>query len=151
MFPTYLQIVSKEKMYIYKIMHTHHLYIYIYIYIHSFSGSSDSKETSAMRETRVWSLGWEDPLEKEMATHSNILARRILWTEHPGRPQSMGLQRDTTEQLSHIKLYIYVYRERLRNKHGKMLTAAEFSYKICNFHCIFLPLLCGMKFLKIKN
>ena len=53
MFPTYLQIVSKEKMYIYKIMHTHHLYICIYIYIHSFSGSSDSKETSAMRETRV--------------------------------------------------------------------------------------------------
>ena len=47
----------------------------------------------AMRETRVWSLGWEDPLEKEMATHSNILTWRIPWREEPGRLQSMGSQR----------------------------------------------------------
>ena len=46
-----------------------------------------------MWEARVRSLGWEDPLEKEMATHSSILAWRIPWTEEPGRPQSMGLQR----------------------------------------------------------
>ena len=45
-----------------------------------------------MKETRVRSLGWEDPLEKEMATHSSILAWRIPWTEEPGRLQSMGLQ-----------------------------------------------------------
>ena len=38
----------------------------------------------AMRETQVQSLGWEDPLEKEMATHSNILAWKIPWTEEPG-------------------------------------------------------------------
>ena len=44
----------------------------------------------AMQETWVRSLGWEDPLEKEMATHSSILACRILWTEEPGRLQSMG-------------------------------------------------------------
>ena len=49
--------------------------------------------TAAMRETRVWSLGWEDPLEKEMATHSSILAWKIPWMEKPGRLQSMGLQR----------------------------------------------------------
>ena len=48
---------------------------------------------STMRETRVRSLGREDPLEKEMATHSNILAWKIPWTEEPGRLQSMGLQR----------------------------------------------------------
>ena len=41
----------------------------------------------------VQSLGWEDALEKEMATHSSILAWRIPWTEEPGRLQSMGLQR----------------------------------------------------------
>ena len=41
----------------------------------------------------VRSLGWEDPLEKEMATHSSILAWRILWTEEPDRLQSMGSQR----------------------------------------------------------
>ena len=46
-----------------------------------------------MRETQVQSLGWEDLLEKEMATHSNILAWKIPWTEKPGRLQSMGLQR----------------------------------------------------------
>ena len=47
----------------------------------------------AMQETQVQSLGWEDPLEKEMATHSSILAWRISWTEDPGRLQSMGSQR----------------------------------------------------------
>ena len=47
----------------------------------------------AMRETRVQSLGWEDPLEKEMATYSSILAWRIPWTEEPGGLQSMGSKR----------------------------------------------------------
>ena len=50
------------------------------------------KRLPAMRETWVRSLGWEDPLEKEMATHSSILAWRIPWTEDPGRLQSMGSQ-----------------------------------------------------------
>ena len=50
----------------------------------------------AVRETWVRSLGWEDPLEKEMAAHSSALAWKIPWTERllkPGRLQSMGLQR----------------------------------------------------------
>ena len=47
----------------------------------------------AMQETRTRSLGREDPLEKEMATHSSILAWRIPWTEEPGGLQSTGLQR----------------------------------------------------------
>ena len=46
-----------------------------------------------MQETRVQSLGWEDPLEKEMAIYSSILAWRIPWTEEPGRLQPMGLQK----------------------------------------------------------
>ena len=45
------------------------------------------------QETWVQTLGWEDPLEKEMATHSSILARKIPGTEEPGRLPSMGLQR----------------------------------------------------------
>ena len=45
-----------------------------------------------MLESRAWSLGQEDPLEKEMATHSNILAWEIPWTEEPGGLQSMGSQ-----------------------------------------------------------
>ena len=47
----------------------------------------------AMWETWVWPLGWEDPLEKGMATYSSIIACRIPWTEEPGRLQSMGSQR----------------------------------------------------------
>ena len=49
------------------------------------------KNMPAMQETWVQSLGWEDALEKGMATHSSILAWRIPWTEEPGRLQSMGL------------------------------------------------------------
>ena len=48
---------------------------------------------STMPETQVRSVGWEDPLAKEMATHSSILAWGIPWTEEPGGLQSMGLQR----------------------------------------------------------
>ena len=58
------------------------------------------KSLPAMQETQVPSLRLEDPLEKEMATHSSTLALEILWTEEPGRLQSMGLQEsNTTEQL----------------------------------------------------
>ena len=55
------------------------------------------KNLPTMQETQVRSLGQEDPLEKDMATHSSILARRIPWTEEPDGLQSMGSQSDTTE------------------------------------------------------
>ena len=51
------------------------------------------KNLPAMQETMVRPLGQEDPLEKELATHSSILAWRIPWTEEPGRLQTMGPQR----------------------------------------------------------
>ena len=51
------------------------------------------KNLPATQETEVQSQGWEDPLEKEMATHSSILAWRIPWTEEPEGLQSMGSQR----------------------------------------------------------
>ena len=61
------------------------------------SGASQVAQTvkslPVMRETWVWSVGWEDPLEKGMVTHSGILAWRTPWTEYPGGLQSMGLQR----------------------------------------------------------
>ena len=53
------------------------------------------KRMSTMRETQVRSLGWEDPLEKEMATDSSTIAWKIPWTEEPGRLQSMGSQSRT--------------------------------------------------------
>ena len=55
--------------------------------------AQEVKNHPAMQETQVQSLGWEDPLEKERAPYSNIVAWRIPWTEEPGRLQSMGLQR----------------------------------------------------------
>ena len=59
-----------------------------------------------MQETQVQSLGQEDPLEKEMATHSSIIAWKVLWTEEPGGPQSIRLQKlDMTEQLNTINTW----------------------------------------------
>jgi len=73
------------------------VYIYTHIYI-LFKVKASLvallvKNLPAVQETRVRSLGWEDALEKEMATHSSILAWKISWTEEPGGLQSMGSQR----------------------------------------------------------
>ena len=56
-------------------------------------GDSDGKESACIEADLVQSLCWEDALEKEVATHSSILAWRIPWTEEPGGLQSMGLQK----------------------------------------------------------
>ena len=55
-------------------------------------GAQTIKNLPAMWKTRVWSLGWEEPLKKEMATHSSILAWKIPWVEEPGRLQSIASQ-----------------------------------------------------------
>ena len=79
--------------------------IYIYIYVHSaFRGSpggSDNKESTCNTGTQVRSLGWEDPLEKEMATQSSIFAWEIPWTVKPGGLSPWGhTELDTTERLN---------------------------------------------------
>ena len=56
-------------------------------------GGSDGKASSCNAGDQVQFLGWEDPLEKEMATHSSTLAWKTAWTEEPSRLQSMGSQR----------------------------------------------------------
>ena len=58
---------------------------------------------TAMQETQVRSLGQEDPLEKDIATHSSILAWRILWAEEPGGLQSMGSQRVGHDSLTNTQ------------------------------------------------
>ena len=72
--------------------------IYIILYINYTSIVASLVAQAVKRLPTVWetwvrSLGWEDPLEKEMATHSSILAWKIPWTEEPSRLQSMGSQR----------------------------------------------------------
>ena len=61
-----------------------------------FPGGSVVKNLPAKQETQVQSLGGEDPLEEDMATHSRILAWEIPWTEEPGGLQSMGFQKSRT-------------------------------------------------------
>ena len=77
-------------------------------------GAQLVKNRPAILETWVLSLGWEDPLEKGLATHSSILSWRIPWTEEPGRLQSMGLQkvgRDwTTKTSSILHMVMYVFK-----------------------------------------
>jgi len=62
-------------------------------YSQDFPVGSDGISSVYNAETRVWSLGWEDPLEKQMATHSSTIAWKIPWMEEAGRLQSMRLQR----------------------------------------------------------
>ena len=56
-------------------------------------GAQVVKNRPAMQETQIQSLGWEDSLEKGMATHSSVLARRIPWTEEPGGLESVGVEK----------------------------------------------------------
>ena len=66
-----------------------------------FSGGSDNKESTWMWETQVWSLAWEDPLEKKI-----ILAWRIPWTEKPGKLQSMG-SKESDMTNTHTQTILY--------------------------------------------
>ena len=70
------------------------------------------KNFPVMQETQVWSLGWEDLLEKEMAIHSSILEWRIPWTEEPGRLQSRELE--SQMQLSNYH-YLMINNNYLKN------------------------------------
>ena len=86
------------------------------------------KNLLAMQETRVWSLGWGDSLEKEMATHSSILAWEILWTEEPGRLQSMRSQRVGHNWVcAHTHTHISMFTLPWVNLYGD-LSASELSF-----------------------
>ena len=65
----------------------------------------------AMQETWVWSLGWQDPPENGMATHSSVLAWRIPWTEEPGDLQAMGSQRVRHGWVTHTHTHTHTHTE----------------------------------------
>ena len=67
------------------------------------------KSVPAVLETQVWSLGQEDPMEKETATHSGTLAWKIPWMEEPGRIQSMGLQRVRHDWATSLSLFTFMH------------------------------------------
>ena len=81
-------------------MFVSHVCINIYL-LKGFPGGSAVKNLPAMQEVQVQSLGWKDPLEEGIATHSSVLAWRIPWTEEPGGLQSMGSQRDIPKATEH--------------------------------------------------
>ena len=121
-----------------------------------------------MQETWVQSLGWEDPLEKEMATHSNILAWKIPWTEEPGRllPVNGVAESDTTERLHFTSLQTMMlfkcctqYISNLENNSGHRTERGQFSFqsqrkamlnnikimvKLCSCHMLIM--LCSKSF-----
>ena len=93
-----------------------------------------------LQETWVWSLGWEDTLEKEMATHSNILAWEILWIEEPGGLQSMGSQSARHHWVTE-KTWNYteinIVKKVLKRKHSYSSPFWKKKKKIPGSSCIF--------------
>ena len=83
-----------------------------------------------MQETWLRSLGWEDPLEKEIATHSSILAWKISWTKEPGRLQSMGSQRVGYDWASNTHTPVALKVEWM-TKHNKLLPWTASSVPVC--------------------
>ena len=85
-----------------------------------------------MRETRVQSLGQEDPLEKEMTTHSSTLAWKIPWMKEPGRLQSMGLQRVGQHWATSLVHRFYIHRnifeQSLRQQQNLILPNSVFIF-----------------------
>ena len=87
-----------------------------------------------MQETWVWSLAWKDLLEKEMAIHSSILAWKILWTEEPGGPQSMGLQRVGHDWATNTFTY---FKENIMSKKHIRFPYQEICKHPISFHVSF--------------
>ena len=120
------------------------------------------KHLPTMRETRVWSQGREDPLEKEMAPHSSTLAWKIPWSEKPGRLQSMGWQRvghDWATSLHFRGLYRAILIWAVYSKVGvyKLIPSSTsfhifFSLNMSNLLILFFYLaLMGLKFTIISR
>ena len=95
------------------------------------------KHLPAIPETWVWSLGREDPLEKEMATHSSTLAWKILWTEKPGRLQSMGSQRIGHNWATSLTHSLSAFRDRVcPGLHKNAWYMVPFQKGRSNLECI---------------
>ena len=120
------------------------------------------KRLPTMRETQVRSVGREDPLEKEMATHSSALAWKIPWMEMPGRLQAMGLQRVRHDWATSLSFPLLIINQKIDNLKCNKWRSIHFKvlkrYKISKIHyllgkrpgkwnkCSFI-----MKLLKIRN
>ena len=133
----YLQVRNGFQIYIYIYIIYTHTHTHTHTYILTSLVAQTIKHLPAMRETRVQFLGWEDLLEKEMATHSSILAWRIPRTEEPGRLQSMGSQRvghDWATSLTHSLTHTYICTYTCI--HGYMYICTDICMYVCV--CIYI-------------
>ena len=87
----------------------YHIGLHTFSSVPSFPRGSVVKNLPAMQETQVWSPGGEDPLEKEMAAHSSILAWRIPWTEKPGGLQSKGSERVGRNRVTNALTFFHIF------------------------------------------
>jgi len=98
------------------------------------------KNPPAMQETRVRSLGQEDPLEKGMATHSSILAWRIPWTEETGRLLFMGSQRVRHDQATNVFTFMWIWAAILANTkeyaNHQTIHSSPMLVKLCLKSCM---------------
>ena len=92
------------------------------------------KNLPAMQEAWIWSLGWEDPMEKEMVTFSSILTWRIPWTGEPGRLQSTGLQRVRHDWATSLSLS-----NRFSRQWPESLSVFSCFFRLTRTFHIFLP------------
>ena len=92
------------------------------------------KRLPAMQKTQVQSLGWEDPLEKEMATHSSILVWRIQWTEEPGGLQSMGSQRVGHDWATTLRVNLKCSSQERIHNYVWWWTVSRLMWSFCNIY-----------------
>ena len=109
------------------------VYIALILYL-GFPGGSDSTESACSAGDMVWSMDREDPLEKEMATYSSILAWRIPWTEEPGGLQSMGSQRVRHDWATNITLLIHYIYNYLHGVYIAFSSVAQSYLILCEPH-----------------
>ena len=107
------------------------------------------KRLPTMQETWVWSLGQEDSLEKEMATHSSALAWKILWTEEAGRLQSMVTESDTTERLHLNVLKKFICIPSMTSGDESQTFVIQVSLYVLPAYVILSAFLCGWSFLHV--
>ena len=108
--------------------HIYHTYLFNKPFIGASLVSQRLKRLPVMQKTWVWSLGREDPLEKEMATHSSILAWEIPWTEEPGGLQSTGSQKSLTRLSNFPFTFIFTYTPDIE----QLETYCDWHHSCCN-------------------
>ena len=114
------------------------------------------KHLFTMRQTKVRSLGWEDPLKKKMATHSRTIAWKIPWTEAPGRLQSRGSQRVRRNGATSLSHVVYYYLAECISPSGLGWSLQGFPYRAsCYLHIMTTQKggvnFCYFSFVKVLN